>query len=121
MTVLEGDLAESRRGGEGWAVGQGIVGRVWRDGDAIVARGADIMTGLDDVPEIRRERYRGLAVVVAVPVVNANDRVVAVLSAHARDPASALDSPEGLAQVLALAEVLARVLVDLLGWATDAP
>ncbi len=121
VTMLEGDLAEARYGGEGWAIGQGIVGRVFRDGDAIVARGADILVELDNLPEIRRERYHGLAVVVAVPVVNANDRVVAVLSAHASDPASPLDSPEGLAQLLALAEVLARVLVDLLGWATDAP
>jgi hypothetical protein len=121
VTVLEGDLAESRHGGEGWAIGQGIVGQVWRDGDAIVARGADILVGLDHLPEIRRARFHGLAVVVAVPVVNANDRTIAVLSAHAHDAATRLDSPEGLAQLLALAEVLARVLVDLLGWASDLP
>jgi hypothetical protein len=121
VTALEHDPDRSRFGREGWAVGQGIVGRVWRDGDAIVARGRDILRALDDLAETHREPYLDLAVLVAVPVVNANDRTVAVLTAHAADQTTRLDSPEGLAQLLALAEVLARVLVDLLGWATDLP
>jgi len=121
VTALEHDPDRSLFGREGWAVGQGIVGRVWRDGDAIVARGRDILAALDDIADAHREPYQGLAVLVAVPVVNANDRTVGVLTAHASDPTTRLDSPEGLAQLLALAEVLARVLVDLLGWSTDLP
>jgi hypothetical protein len=121
VTALEHDPDRSLFGREGWAVGQGIVGRVWRDGDAIVARGRDILAALDDLADEHRGPYLRLAVLVAVPVVNANDRTVGVLTAHAADPASRLDSPEGLAQLLALAEVLARVLVDLLGWTTDLP
>jgi hypothetical protein len=121
VTALEHDSDRSRFGREGWAVGQGIVGRVWRDGDAIVARGVDILAALDDLADAHREPYLDLAVLVAVPVVNANDRTVGVLTAHASDQDTRLDSPEGLAQLLALAEVLARVLVDLLGWATDRP
>jgi hypothetical protein len=121
VTALEHDADRSLFGREGWAVGQGIVGRVWRDGDAIVARGRDILTALDDLADTHREPYLDLAVLVAVPVVNANDRTVGVLTAHATDSATRLDSPEGLAQLLALAEVLARVLVDLLGWTTDLP
>jgi signal transduction protein with GAF and PtsI domain len=121
VTALEHDLDRSRFGREGWAVGQGIVGRVWRDGDAIVARGVDIVTALGDLAEAYREPYEDLAVLVAVPIVNANDRTIGVLTAHADNQETRLDSPEGLAQLLALAEVLARVLVDLLGWATDLP
>jgi len=68
----------------------------------------------------RRERYSNVAVVAAVPVLNAANRPIAVLAGSSADPASRLDGPEGLQALLTHADALARVLVDLLGWETDA-
>jgi hypothetical protein len=115
---------ESDRTGRGgtdwWQVGQGLVGRAWRDGEGLTARGEEILHGLSDLPLARRQRYAGLAVVAAVPVLNAAGRAIAVLSASATDPASRLDAPEGIEALVTHADAIARLLVDLLGWESDA-
>jgi hypothetical protein len=69
----------------------------------------------------RGPRYRDLAVIVALPVLDAGGRPVAVLTASSRDPMSRLDEDDALTELLAAGEVVARVLVDLLGWAADPP
>jgi hypothetical protein len=108
-------------GADWWHVGQGIVGRAWRDKDALTARGEEIMQDIGDLPAPRRERYAALAVVAAVPVLNAVGRPIAVLGASSTDPASGLDTPEGIESLVTHADALGRVIVDLLGWETDAP
>ena len=119
VPVFEADRV---RGGTGWwQVGQGIVGRAWRDREALAARGPEIMEGLEDLPPARREQYAALAVVVAVPVLNAAGRPVAVLTASSSDPASPVDRPEGVEAMVTHAEALARIIVDLLGWENDDP
>jgi hypothetical protein len=108
------------RGGTGWwQVGQGIVGRAWRDREALTARDAEVMEGLQDLPPARREQYAALAVVVAVPVLNAVGRPIAVLTASSSDPASQVDRPEGIEAMVTHADALARIIVDLLGWEND--
>jgi len=107
--------------GESWRSGEGVVGRAWADNEFVVARGSEVMSGLDRLPARRRPRYTLLAIVVAVPVRNARGRPIAVLSASSRDPGSGLDSPEAAGDLFGAAAVCARVLVDLLGWASDAP
>jgi hypothetical protein len=119
VPAFEADRA-GRVGTDWWQVGQGIVGRAWRDGEALSARGEEIMHGLVDLPAARRQRYAGLAAVVAVPVMNALRRPIAVLSASATDPATRLDSPEGIEALVTHADAIARVIVDLLGWESDA-
>jgi hypothetical protein len=113
---------EADRSGAGtgrWQVGQGIVGRAWRDREALAARGAEIMQGLADLPADRREQYAALAVVAAVPVLNAAGRPIAVLSASSTDPASTLDRPDGIEALVTHAEAISRIVVDLLGWESD--
>ncbi len=44
----------------------------------------------------RQSRYADLAVVAAVPVINASARQIAVLSASSADPESGLATSEGL-------------------------
>ncbi|MGH8867147.1 MAG: hypothetical protein ACRDYU_04035 [Actinomycetes bacterium] len=105
--------------GESWTQGQGVVGRAWQTGEPVSARGADIRHGLETLPADRRSRYERLTVVVAVPVLNAAGRPVGVLSAVSVDPDSPLDADPALDELLTRADVLARVLVDLLGWADD--
>jgi hypothetical protein len=115
---------EADRTGRGstdwWQVGQGLVGRAWRDGEGLTARGEEILHGLADLPAARRQRYANLTVVAAVPVLNAVGRAIAVLSASATDPASRLDAPEGVEALVTHADAIARLLVDLLGWESDA-
>ncbi|MDQ4134437.1 MAG: hypothetical protein M3179_14835 [Actinomycetota bacterium] len=54
-----------------------------------------------------------------MPVANASGRVLAVLSAASSDPASALRNDTGMEALVAVADAVARVLVDLLKWFTD--
>lgn len=121
MLVPAFEADRTGRGGtDWWQVGQGLVGRAWRDGEGLTARGEEIMHGLADLPIARRQRYAGLAVVAAVPVLNAVGRAIAVLSGSATEPASRLDAPEGIEALVTHADAIARVLVDLLGWENDA-
>lgn len=120
MMLVPAFEADRSGGGSGWwQVGQGIVGRAWRDREALVARGAEILQGLEHLPPARREQYAGLAVLAAVPVLNAAGRPIAVLSASAPDPATALDRPEGVEALVTHADAIARIIVDLLGWESD--
>ncbi len=115
------DEAEGRRYADSWPSGQGVVGRAWRDGEIVVARGREVTEGLAEFAPERAARYAQLAVVVGLPVFNATRRPIAVLSASSRDPGSGLDTPETISELIAAGEVVARVLVDLLGWAADVP
>jgi hypothetical protein len=120
MMLVPAFEADRVGGGTGWwQVGQGIVGRAWRDRDALVARGAEIMQGLEDLPPARREQYASLAVVVAVPVLNAAGRPIAVLRASTSDPDSPVDQPEGIEALVTHADAISRIIVDLLGWESD--
>jgi len=107
--------------GESWRSGEDAVGRSWSDNAFVVARGDEVMKGLEQVPSDRRPSHPRLAIVVAAPVRNANGRPIGVLSASSRDRDSGLDSPEAAGDLFAAAAVCARILVDLLGWASDAP
>jgi hypothetical protein len=110
---------ELRAGGDAWRAGEGVVGRAWSTGEIVVARGPEVQSGLAGLPPARRERYRLLAIVVALPVVNAAGDAIGVLSASSRDPGSGLDGDDALDELLAASQLIARALVDLLGWAED--
>lgn len=118
VPVFETDRAD--RATDWWQVGQGLVGRAWRDREVLTARGPDVLADLAGLPPERRERYRSLAAVAAVPVLNGSGRPIAVLAGSSEDPATRLDGPEGVETLLTNADAVARVLVDLLGWETDA-
>lgn len=62
---------------------------------------------------------RNLAVVAAMPVANAHDEVIAVISGSSVDVDSALATAEGFDAHLLMAQQVARVLVDLLQWFPD--
>jgi hypothetical protein len=118
VPAFEADRA-GRGGTDWWQVGQGIVGRAWRDGEALTARDEEIMQSIAELPPAQRQRYAGLAVVAAVPVLNASARAIAVLSASTTDPESRLDAPEGIEALVTHADAIARIIVDLLGWEGD--
>jgi hypothetical protein len=102
-----------------WRRGEGVVGQCWQRNEIVVARGPEVTEGLSAIPPRWRRRYALLAIVVAVPVGNAEGRPIGVLSASSRDAGSRLDSPEAAGDLFGAAAVCARILVDLLGWAND--
>ena len=67
----------------------------------------------------QQHRARNLAVVAAMPVTNAHDQVIAVLSGSSVDADSPLATAEGFDAHLLMAQQVARVLVDLLQWFPD--
>jgi hypothetical protein len=105
--------------GEIWRRGEGVVGQCWQRNEIVVARGPEVTQGLSGLAPLRRRRYGLLAIIIAVPVRNAEGRAIGVLSASSADPGSRLDSPEAAGDLFGAAAVCARILVDLLGWAND--
>lgn len=104
---------------EGWAIGQGVTGEAWRREAYVLATGRECSDDTYHLDEDQQERYRHLAAVAAAPVVSADGSVVAVLSGSSGDPNNRLGSPEGFDAHIGLAAAMARLLVDLLGWASD--
>jgi hypothetical protein len=102
-----------------FAVGQGAVGRAWSEERYVVAEGIAVSDATFGLSPEQQERYRDLAVVTAVPVTNAAGRPLAVLSASSRNPRSKLTQTEGFRHHVFLADLVARVLVDLLKWFDD--
>ena len=103
----------------GFAIGEGVAGTAWATGAYAVAEGVQASDETFALSAEKRSRYADLAVVAAVPVVNASGRVLAVLSAASADPDSELRGDTGMEALVAVAEAVARVLVDLLKWFTD--
>lgn len=104
-----------------WRPGQGAVGRAWSSAALVCVTGAQVQAEVAHLPERRRSRYAALRQVVAVPVLARDGTAVGVLSASSRDLDPDLLSADAVDELVAAAEVAARVLVDLLGWAADAP
>ncbi|MGN6333710.1 MAG: hypothetical protein ACTHOD_19005 [Motilibacteraceae bacterium] len=104
-----------------WRPGQGAVGRAWSSAALVAVTGGQVQADVADLPERRRARYAALRQVVAVPVLARDGTAVGVLSASSRDLEPDLRCADVEDELVAAAEVAARVLVDLLGWATDAP
>lgn len=102
-----------------FAVGEGVTGTAWATGAYAVAEGVETSDETFSLSTEKQARYSDLAVVAAMPVTNAAGRVLAVLSAAADDPGAELRTEAGMEALVALADAVARVLVDLLKWFTD--
>lgn len=100
--------------GDGWEPGLGAVGAAWQSGEYVAVHGEachDDTWGL--TPE-EQEQYASLAVVAAMPVRNARWELIAILAGSSERDDGQLTGPEGLEKHRLLAEVVARVLVDIL-------
>lgn len=69
--------------------------------------------------EEQQQRYRPLKIVASAPVPNARGQAIGVLSVSSDEDQDALLSPHGRTLHLELAEVVARVLIDILHRDTD--
>jgi hypothetical protein len=118
---------------DSWPVGRGAVGTAYARGDYVLVEGDDTSDGTYGLTPEQQARYRGLQAVAAMPVTNARSGdgtadgdgtgdgdVIAVLSVASGDPANRIGTPEGFEAHLLVAELVARVLIDLLRWFDDA-
>ncbi|HEX2119924.1 MAG TPA: hypothetical protein VHF91_12115, partial [Acidimicrobiales bacterium] len=115
LPAFEGRPSPSR----GWKIGTGAVGEAWASGEYVLARGPEVSDDTYGLTPAQQRRARDLAVVAAMPVTNASDEVIAVLSGSSVDPDSPLATPDGFDAQLLVAQEVARVLVDLLRWFPD--
>lgn len=104
---------------QGWKVGVGAVGEAWASGEYVLVRGQEVSDDTYGLTADQQRRARNLAVVTAMPVTNASDEVIAVVSASSTDPESPLATIEGFDAHLLVAQEVARILVDLLQWFPD--
>jgi len=106
-----GGLEES----EGWEAGQGATGYAWSRDAYVTVSGDAVSDGTYGLTQDQQRRYANLEVVAAAPVHNARNRVIAVLSVSSTNDDGRLTGPEGTDLHLELAEIVARVLIDVLG------
>lgn len=104
---------------QGWKPGAGAVGEAWLSGEYVLVRGEEVSDDTYGLTPAQKHRVRNLAVVAAMPVTNAHDEVIAVVSGSSVDADSALATAEGFDAHLLMAQQVARVLVDLLQWFLD--
>jgi hypothetical protein len=104
---------------ESWQPGHGVTGQAYLSGGYVTAVGDATHDDTFQLTDAQKARYAAITQAAAVPVFNASRRVIAVLTAWTEEPDSQLISTQGETAVVALAQLVARVLVDLLGWSTD--
>lgn len=115
LPAFEGRPSPSR----GWKIGVGAVGEAWATGEYVLVQGSEVSDDTYGLTPSQQRRARDLAVVAAMPVTNASDDVIAVLAGSSVEVDSGLGSAGGFDAQLLLAQEVARVLVDLLGWFSD--
>jgi hypothetical protein len=106
-------------GTDAWDVGRGITGRSFQRGSYIVARGAAVSDATYDLTPEQQAKYAELRVVASAPILDARVRPIGVLTASTKEDDEFLAKPEGRQLHEELAEVVARVLIDLVGIEAD--
>jgi GAF domain len=104
---------------ENWKPGQGLTGEAYLTGRYVAAEAPETHDETFKLTPEQQRRYQNIAQAAAIPIRNAAGRVIAVLTAWATNPDNELTSDEGYEALLVLEQLIARALVDLLGWATD--
>lgn len=100
---------------EGWAPGQGATGLAWATNSRVLVEGPAVFDASHGLSQAQQDRYKDLAVVAAMPVRTVRDKVIGVLSVSSAINDGHLRSPDAILEHLALAEIVARILVDMLG------
>jgi hypothetical protein len=104
---------------DGWNVGQGATGTAWSSASYVRVRGPAVSDGTYGLTAEQQTRYRTLAVVAAAPVLNARVKPIAVLSVSSSRDDGFLFEGEGPLRHADLAEVVARVLIDIFAIGRD--
>ena len=100
---------------QGWARGQGATGLAWNANSRVLIRGAHVADATYGLTAEQQARYSHLAVVAAMPVRTARDRVIGVLAVSSATDDGFLDGHEAVLAHVELSGVVGRLLVDMLG------
>ncbi len=106
---------------ETWIVGKGATGTAYQDGRFVFVTGDAIRDSTYGVTPEQAETFEDLTAVAAIPVLNASEAPLGVLTAtsNAPDGGELSDEESAYYEVQARALLAARALVDLLGWFSD--
>ena len=103
----------------GWKPGEGATGMAYQKGIYQLIQGSKTHDGTFGLEDERRHRYSHPTEVAAMPVLNASDRLIGVLSVSHSQDRVILGTDEGYRRHVAIASAMSRIVVDLLGWRTD--
>jgi hypothetical protein len=115
LPALEIDPGDS----DGWRIGHGVTGEAYESGDYVLAVGPDCSNDTHGLTPEQQDRYQDLTAVAAMPVTNAAGEIIAVLSASSKDPNPVLATVDGQREHVLMAVLVARVVINLLGWWDD--
>ncbi len=103
----------------GWNIGQGATGAAWKSRSYVRVHGAAVHDGTYGLSPEQQAQHSNLQVVAAVPVLNARVEPIAVLSVSSNTDDGFLFEGPGELRHAELAEVVARVLIDIFAIARD--
>jgi hypothetical protein len=98
---------------ESWPVGQGVTGEAWRRGTYITVRGEATHDDTYHLSSEQQTRYAHLDVIAALPVLDDRGRPIAVLTGSGTRDAGRLVSADGYDRHQELAQVVGRILIDI--------
>lgn len=104
---------------ETWASGVGVVGTAYSTGNFAYAEGDATHDDTFNLPIDRQSTHSDLVSCAAMPITNWSNHQIAVLSMSNHDQERVLDDGAVFAEMAFLSQIIARILIDLLGWFTD--
>lgn len=102
-----------------WAPGVGVTGEAYSTGSFVLATGEHTHNDTHGLAPVEQSRHLDLIEVAAVPVTNASETTIAIMSVSNQRSPGVLSSPEGYEEILAAAQTVGRVLINLLGTFDD--
>jgi hypothetical protein len=102
-----------------WLPGVGVTGQAYLTDSFVLATGEHTHNATFALPETEWDKHTDLIEVAATPITNSAGNTIAILAVSNRARPGVLSSTEGYEEVLAVAEAVARILVDLLGGFDD--
>jgi hypothetical protein len=108
---------------EGWRIDQdppqAVTGAAFKTNSYIFARGAAVSDATYGLTPEQQARYRELTGVAATPIQNARGRPVGVLTLFTSEPDPKVSEPDVIIRLVALSEIVGRLLIDVGGKASD--
>ncbi|MCY4258450.1 MAG: hypothetical protein OXE04_09270 [bacterium] len=104
----------------GWRLREGVTGMAYATGEFQIATGAATHDGTYSLDEDHKRRYAHLTEVASMPVMNTKGVVIGALSASHDTNKNILGTDGWCRAHQVAADAIARVVVDLLGWHSDA-
>jgi hypothetical protein len=108
---------------EGWRIDQeppqAVTGAAWRTNSYVFAKGPAVSDATYGLTPQQQARYQTLSGVAATPIQNARGHPIGVLTVFTSTPNPTISDSDVIIRLVALAEIIARVLIDVGAKATD--